>query len=610
MCGIGGVLASGREPVDRGQLVAFTDLLAHRGPDGSGTWVSADGRVGLAHRRLAIIDPDVRSDQPMTSADGHVTVTYNGELYNHRELRSDLERRGHRFRTTSDTEVLVEALAQWGAAALPRLRGMFALAAHDARTGEVLLARDALGIKPLHHARTADGGLAFASEVRALRPLVPRVLDEAAVIDLLLWGSIAAPRTAIAGVASLPAGSLARWRDGRLTIETWASPPSWCTATTASSDEAAVIAAVRESVRAHLVADVPVAVFLSSGVDSGVIASIAAKAAPGVLTALTVRDPDADESVEAAALAHAVGIAHVVVDVALADAVAITEAGIAASDQPSVDGMNSFVIARAAADAGFRVALSGVGGDELFGGYPTMTRMPRLARAHRLMAPAQDLPMRLLQRPAGRGWDRGTSVGRARWVAAHVGRPHGPYLVVRGVFAPAEVAALLDADLTEVMAVADDRLATLDIGVDHDAYPSAAESAQYLRHQLLRDIDATSMASSVEVRTPLVDARLQTIASGLPQAERTRGPAKALLRAAAEHPLPGLGTSPKRGFSVPMGRWVRSGTLPLDGVQHSGVDASLARRTVADARSGRAHWSRAWLLHALGTYVDAGGGRG
>jgi asparagine synthase (glutamine-hydrolysing) len=281
MCGIGGVLASGREPVNRGQLVAFTDLLAHRGPDGSGTWVSADGRVGLAHRRLAIIDPDIRSGQPMTSADGHVTVTYNGELYNHRELRSDLERLGHRFRTTSDTEVLVEALAQWGAAALPRLRGMFALAAHDARTGEVLLARDALGIKPLHHARTADGGLAFASEVRALRPLVPRVLDEAAVIDLLLWGSIAAPRTAIAGVTSLPAGSLARWRAGRLTTETWASPPSWCTATTATSDESTVIAAVRESVRAHLVSDVPVAVFLSSGVDSGVIASIAAKAVAG-----------------------------------------------------------------------------------------------------------------------------------------------------------------------------------------------------------------------------------------------------------------------------------------------------------------------------------------
>lgn len=576
MCGIAGVVATGRDGVDHGLLEALGLTLAHRGPDGDGTWVSDDGRVGFAHRRLAVIDLDPRSDQPMRSADGAITVTYNGELYNHRAVRSDLERQGHRFRTTSDTEVLVEALAAWGTAALQRLRGMFAFAAHDARTGEVVLARDALGIKPAYHALTATGDLVFASEVRALRGRVQGGLDPEAAADLLLWGSIAAPRTSVHGVRSLPAGSLLRVRDGRVTEERWAAPVTWWEDSDEDDDaaEERLIEAVRASVRAHLIADVPVAVFLSSGVDSGAIASIAAGASgTSGVTALTVRDPDSDESSAAAARARAFGLPHEVVDVPLVDADALLDDALEALDQPSVDGVNSFVVARAAAQAGFRVALSGVGGDELFGGYPSATWLRTLGPVHRALRPLGWSTASLLGHPRSCGWDRRTLAGRSRWVLAHAGVAHGPYLVVRGVFAPTEVARLLDLDLAEVRRIVEERLGTIPSEPGATAYPSASEADQYLRHQLLRDIDATSMASSVEVRTPLVDAELLAAAAACPQRIRARGPAKAVLRAAALHDLPAA-AGPKQGFSVPMQRWV-------------------------GATDPREHWSRTWLLRVL-----------
>lgn len=600
MCGIAGVVASGRRATAHARLEELGAALAHRGPDGSGVWTTPDRRIALVHRRLAIIDPDPRSDQPMRSTDGTLTLTYNGELYNHRELRSELERRGRRFRTTSDTEVLLESLAEWGTDALRRLRGMFAFALHDARTDEVLLVRDALGIKPLYHALTSEGDRVFASEVRALRPLTRSALDPTAAIDLLLWGSIAAPRTSVAGVRALPAGHLLRIGPDRTTEERWAPAVDWTPSDDGDDPAGRLVASIRDSVRAHLVADVPVAVFLSSGVDSGVIASIAA--AEGEITALTVRDPDADESGGAAALARRLDVPHVIVDVPEHDAAAMATAALTALDQPSVDGVNSFVIARAAMQAGFRVALSGVGGDELFGGYPSATRLPALGHLHRTLAPFGRAPAALLHRPAGRGWDRGRRVGRARWVAAHAGLPHGPYLVVRGVFAPAEVAALLDVGHAQVMDVAVERLSEIPVAPTAGAYASAAEATQYLRHQLLRDIDATSMASSLEVRTPLVDAPLLTTAAAIPQTIRTAGPAKSVLRAAARHDLPGP-VGPKRGFSVPMERWVRDGTLPLEAAGEAAPGATgrrLARRVIAEARAGRAHWSRAWLLQALG----------
>ncbi len=599
MCGIAGVVAAGPGAVAARVLQRLGADLAHRGPDGSGIWMAVDGSVGFVHRRLAVIDPDRRADQPMRSADGRLTLTYNGELYNHREIRTELERAGRSFRTMSDTEVLVEALAEWGTAVLPKLRGMFAFAAHDASTGEVLIARDALGIKPAYIARTATGVLVFASEVRALRPLLSASLDPDAAIDLLLWGSIAAPRTSIMGVRAVPGGHLVRIREGRMVEERWDDPVVWPTGTAASGTVESMVEAVRDSVRAHLVSDVPIAVFLSSGVDSAVVTSIAS--AHAEVTAVTVRDPDADESEAAAHHANRIGVPHTIVDVAAADAHEVTTAALVALDQPSVDGVNSYVIAKAAAEAGFRVALSGVGGDELFGGYPSFTRLPALSAAHQLLAPLGRTPIRLLGRPTT-GWGRAGALGRARWIAAHGGLPHGPYLIARGAFAPTEVAALLDVDLAQVLTVAADRTATIPLGPTSPAYPSAAEATQYLRHQLLRDIDATAMASSVEVRTPLVDRTLLAAAAACPQAIRVAPPAKATLRAAALHDLPGL-VRPKRGFSVPMARWLAEGALDLSAVEAGVNDHVLARRVVGDVRAGRAHWSRAWLLQALGHEV-------
>lgn len=612
MCGIGGIIGMSGPAVEH-TAMALRDRMTHRGPDDCGRWVSDVGLATFVHRRLSIMDPNPRSAQPMVSSDGRVAITFNGEIYNHRTIRADLERVGVRFRTTSDTEVLVEAWAHWGEFALPRLRGMFAFAVHERDTGVTFLVRDARGIKPLYFTErlrsgTLRGARAFASEVSALRPLVDEDVDRSALVDLLIWGNIAAPRTFLRDVRALPAGHLARVALGTMTIRRWSQRVAWDVSEFAADGAERLREAVRDSVRAHLVADVPIAVFLSSGVDSAVVASVAAHADSSI-HALTVRDATgagSDESAVAAAIARRLGIPHTVVDVSGPESAAAAAESAHRLDQPSVDGVNSFIISRAAHEAGFKVALSGVGGDELFGGYRDPKHFRRLARLGRLVGPASAV-VRGFRHEGSTDWSRRTSVGRANWLLAHGAAPYGPYLLTRAIFAPAEAARMADVALEDVLRIVADRIEDSAIDVSHPNYGSAIEIAQYLAPQLLRDTDAASMTSSLEVRTPLVDERLFAAAAACDPRSRLAGPAKRLLRSAAQAPLDDLVLGPKRGFSVPMGAWIQTGSLQVRDDAASVLDPDSVRACLSSARQGREHWSRAWVLHALGAQLSMAG---
>src|SRR4051812_18389701 len=385
MCGILGAATVGVDQPEEA-VAAGLKHLAHRGPEAAAhvAFRTADRGCVLGHTRLRIIDVREQADQPIQNEDGSVQVVFNGELYNFRELRAELSSSGHRFGTDTDTEVLVhlyEAVDGNVDRMLERLRGMFAFALWDASGGRLVVARDRLGIKPMYHAAIPSGGVAFASEAMALvrSGLVDAGPDTTSMIGYLLWGSVQGPRTILGGVQELPPGSYLEWDERGSRVTRWWQPV-FREGTDAAPAER-LRSALDDAVARHLVADREVGLFLSGGVDSTAIANVAARA--GALRSLTVTFPGVgnDEGAEAARTAASLGLRHDAVPVTGDELAANLTAIAGAMDQPTADGVNSWVVSRAAHDAGLVVALSGVGGDELFGGYPSFQQVPRVATA-------------------------------------------------------------------------------------------------------------------------------------------------------------------------------------------------------------------------------------
>ncbi|MGD9583386.1 MAG: asparagine synthase (glutamine-hydrolyzing) [Lysobacterales bacterium] len=571
MCGLNAIYAyhPSAPPVDRGELLRVRDRMRARGPDGEGAWYSPDGRVGLGHRRLAIIDISERGAQPMVSADGKLAISFNGEIYNYRQLRADLERQGRTFNTDSDTEVLLHLYATKGMAMLADLRGMFAFALWDGERRRLLLARDPFGIKPLYY---ADDGRSFrvASQVKALLcGPVDTSPEPAGEVGFLLWGSVPEPWTMVRGIRALSAGHwLAVDASGA------AAPVAWCdiggvlsaaanAPSTLARGEAihCVAAAIQDSVRAHLVADVPVGAFLSAGIDSAMIADIIA--APGLRPyTLTLGFAEYagtanDEAPLAEELARRLDAWHSTLIVRRQDFEDEREKLLAAMDQPSIDGVNTWFVARAAARMGMKAVLSGLGGDELFASYPSFHQVPRLVRyGRRLRHP----------KPLGR-W--------LRRVAALLSPPLPPkaaglleysesigsaYLLRRCLYAPWELPALLGEDFARAgleRLATPSALARTIAGNDHARLQvSALEMTWYMRNQLLRDSDWASMAQSLEIRLPLVDIdllrRCAPVFAAHPDIRKAE-----LAASAAPRISPQILHRPKTGFSIPVREWLR-----------------------------------------------------
>lgn len=573
MCGIAGAFAyhAAAPPVDREALLRVREAMARRGPDGAGLWLSPDGRAGLAHRRLAILDPSDAGAQPMTSADGRLAITFNGEIYNFRTLKAGLEARGHAFRSGSDTEVVLALYREKGEAMVEDLRGMYAFALWDAERGGLLLARDPFGIKPLY---IADDGktLRFASQVKALLKdrAVDAAPDPAGHAGFFLWGSVPEPFTTFKGIRALPAGCL-QWVDAQgprpdrkhfdLNAEFRKAEAEALDLPAAEMQER-VRAALLDSVAHHLVSDVPVGLFLSSGVDSGTLAALAVERGADLRT-LTLgfrefRGTSDDETVLAARVAGRYGSRHETPWIEERDFVEHLEDALEAMDQPSIDGVNTYFVARAAAQRGMKVAISGLGGDELFGGYPSFRQVPRLARN---LAPLRTFPGpgRALRRLAF-PFSSGTRYPKALGILEYGGTFPGAYLLRRALFMPWELPGLAGEAMAregwEALQTLES-LASIGLGLHRDrTRVSALEMAFYLRNQLLRDADWAGMAHGLEIRTPLVDVAL--FRSILPLLAAARPPSKQDLAAAARPGLPpDLLAHPKRGFVTPVRQWIQ-----------------------------------------------------
>jgi asparagine synthase (glutamine-hydrolysing) len=573
MCGLNGIFAyqSAASDPSRDELIATREHMAARGPDGDGEWWSEDRRLALAFRRLAIQDLSPRAGQPMLSDDGRLAIVFNGEIYNFRELRAELEQRGRRFRTTSDTEVLLHLYALEGEAMVGRLRGMFAFAIWDQARRGLFLARDPYGIKPLY---TANDGwtFRFASQVKALLAggRVSRDPESAGVVGFHIFGSVPEPFTLYRDIHALPAGHT-QWVSGAGPREPkpYVSIPSIfadARSTPAPDDATAMIReAVLDSVRAHLIADVEVGLFLSSGVDSGAVLGLVRDAGQDGVTAITLSysefaGTEEDEAPLAAEMAARYGARHVVRQVSGEEFRAELPVILDAMDQPSIDGVNSWYVAKAGREAGLKVALSGLGGDELLGGYPSFRDLPRWTAMMRpLSAPGLGAGLRILAAALAPTFRRERP--KALGLAEFGGTWPGAYLLRRGLFLPFELSAQLDPELVRDGLRRLQPVRRLARSLEPDpgsafGRVSTLESTNYLKNQLLRDTDWTGMAHSLEVRTPLVDIELLKTLGPL-LANLPVGEGKRALAAAPSMPLPQkVVDRAKSGFGVPLGDWL------------------------------------------------------
>jgi asparagine synthase (glutamine-hydrolysing) len=594
VCGIAGLAALDGGAVDPRGLDAMIDALAHRGPDGRG--VRIDGPVALANRRLAIVDL-AHGEQPMANEDGTVVVVQNGEIYNHGELREELQSRGHRFRTRCDTEVLVHAYEEYGDAFLKQLRGMFAL--------------DRFGIKPLYW-RAERGVLSFASELKALRhqPGFGTDLDPAALEAYFAFNSVPAPRSIFREVRKLGAGHLLEWRAGQEpVVRRWCRvAPAAAAALRAESEEdlaQELLERLRDSVRAHLAADVPVGIFLSGGVDSGTLTALAAELAGEPLRTFSVGFEEAsfDELGQARMVAQRYGTDHHEI-VLRADASELLPAIVAAFDEPFGDSsaIPAYAVSELAGEH-VKVALSGEGADELFGGYFTYVAdviAPWVGRPARLARPLVDrIPSS--SRRVSLEYKAKRFVGAA--TLPPLERHHG----WKEIVTPALRAELLGPDARP------DPVDTLRARYAETAGAPALARMQdvdvgvYLPDDLLVKTDRASMAHSLEVRVPFLDPAVADLALALPTRMKVRGlDKKRLLRRAVRPLLPApVVDGRKRGFSIPAAAWLRGPLLPLardvlapDALRQGGVlDPAPVQRLLDEHVARRHDHSRAlWGL--------------
>jgi asparagine synthase (glutamine-hydrolysing) len=615
MCGIAGTIrfdgnATGE---DREVVMRMLALQRKRGPDGEGVY--NDGPAVLGHLRLSIIDLSEAGAQPMSNESGDVWVTYNGEIYNHRELRDSLQSR-HCFRSASDTEVLVHGYEEWGPEGLlSRLRGMFAFAIYDARVrGDqgsepfFFAARDRLGIKPFYYTLEQDR-LAFASEVKALAGsgASSSEPDVSALAAFLCLGSVPSPRTSLKNVHCLPPGhSLILNRRGVEIRKYWELSYE-------GEPKAEIGAILQDSVDRHLVADVPVGVFLSGGVDSAGIAYLAARNRSAPVRTLTIAfdEREFSEAAEARHFAEVFGTDHHEILVTAKDFEEEIPRFLAAMDQPSADGVNTYFVSRAASQIGLKVVLSGLGGDEVFFGYRHYPQLVGGAGGSGLLGGYMRSPD-LIRRMIGFGASMyGRNGGGEKWERFDycAGRPFDEslYLLLRGFFPLAHVSRLLGIAPAELSRSLDESFSSLRMpGVNGHVDPNRfnfLEMKRYMHDQLLRDSDVFSMAHSIELRVPLLDDTLvdagcriaphDKVAAGINKPKLVEGFGHPSIREAAARP--------KRGFVFPFARWMAENADQFEERALAGdqLDPEAVRECWQDFRAGRLHWSRAWSTVAL-----------
>lgn len=598
MCGIAGVINGrlSRDDLER-VLRGFEQSLQHRGPDDRGFFISRQGSAGLVNTRLAILDVSPAGHQPMTSRDGRYTIVFNGEIYNHEALRDQITHNGEPLTSNCDTEVVLALFCEHGPSCLEQLDGMFAIAIWDEQEQSLFLARDPLGIKPLYYYESG-GRVLFASELRTLLQsgLLPRELSAAALAGYFASGSVPEPLTLVQDVRVLPAGHYLEIKDGRSSLTKF-----WeIQFAKGHCDEAEAVrrtrSALDDSIRRHHVSDVPVGIFLSGGIDSTAVLALSAQAQERDLRTFSISfdDPKFNEGSVAERTAQHFGAHHTDWRLEATTAGRLLEGFLRGSDQPSVDGFNTFCVSKLAHDQGLKVVLSGLGGDEVFGGYQSFRMVPQMVKG------CEHLSMvRPLRRTAGRVLQRAATSPRHRRLGQFLAgdcSAASAYSAVRGIFTTEEIARLLprycpkDSDLPSL----NSHLPT------HSPIPpqptladtvSYLELTRYMRNQLLRDSDVMSMAWNLELRVPLVDKALLDVVSTIP-AEIRLAPGKQLLLDAVPEIPEWVRNRPKQGFTFPFETWVTN--------EWGDRFAEIERKSPVKL----GNWYRAWCLFALEDFLE------
>jgi asparagine synthase (glutamine-hydrolysing) len=622
MCGIAGFIDPSSSPDSRRSLVhRMCDVIRHRGPDDEGVWVDEDDGVALGMRRLSIIDLST-GHQPIHNEDETVWIVFNGEIYNFRELRLELEANGHRFYTNTDTEAIVHAYEQWGVSAIARLRGMFGLAIWDTRSKTLLLARDRAGIKPLHYA-AIDGRLYFGSEIKSLlaAPDLPRDLDLAALDHYLSFLYTPRDGSIFRSIRKLPPGHLLTWQDGHANVEQYFE---WPAEESFDGSEADAVRQLRDvlagAVRSHLVSDVPLGAFLSGGIDSSLVVGLMAEASPSKVKTFSIGfdEPAFDELEHARRVATHFGTDHHEF-VVKPDGVAILDRVIAHFDEPFAD--SSAIPTWYVSEMARRyvtVVLSGDGGDELFGGYDRYMPIPSVVAFDRYSP-------RALRRVAAIAAANLPHGARGKNFLRHVARDsQGRYLDVIRFFSADEKASLLAPDIVSAIGGADPEslLATHFERYAALPWPSQMmrfDAETYLPEDVLTKVDRMSMAHSIESRVPLLDNEVIAFASSLPSRFKIKnGRRKHLLKEVAGTLLPrDVVERRKQGFGVPLGTWFRGQRgglrelfadtlLSAQSQQRGYFNPGFVRRLVDEHLGGkRDHTLRLWQLVVFERWYDA-----
>jgi asparagine synthase (glutamine-hydrolysing) len=612
MCAIAGIFRfQGRiTPEESESVRRMIAAQTHRGPDDEGLF--RHERILLGHRRLSIVDTSPAGHQPFSNPDGSVQLVFNGEIYNFRELRRDLETVGRVFVSKTDTEVLVHGYEVWGVEGLlHRLRGMFAFAIFDSGSSHggptLILARDRFGIKPLYYFQDREK-IVFASEVQALKKggLVPQELNPDVLEYFLLLGSVPAPWTTLKGVQSLPAASFMVVRDAPSEPETYWNLGDVLRKTADPLPHEEAVRRARqlllETVEQHLVSDVPLGIFLSGGVDSSALVGLSKVVRPKdlVTLAVTFEESQYNEARFARRVAQHYGTDHREIRVTSQEFKTNLPKIFAAMDQPTVDGINTFMVSRAAREAGLTVVLSGLGADELFSGYRHLRHARQIEARLRMAALIPDSIRRILLREAHPLIKLVfPKLARKAWCLDPL-TAATPWWIARGLFSPLQIAALTGISEEE------SRRTQLDVappealrGLPPEERVRYLDYALYLRNQLLKDSDVMSMAHSLELRVPFMDHELVAGILALPSGtERTPPVPKRLLVEAMGSDFPrDVWARPKQGFTFPLDSWLRHdhGELEAAALERTPLERRTVSQVWADFRAGRMHWSRPWM---------------
>ena len=629
VCGIFGIV-SGSKGKSVEHLQRAINTLQHRGPDDSGLKVidlgPSAGEVGFAHTRLSIIDLSPLGHQPMQDPVTGNWIVYNGEIYNYRKLRSELEAMNVEFQSRSDTEVILAAYRVWGEDCLDRLRGMFAFALCDATRKQLLLARDPMGIKPLYYTKSKEG-FVFASEVRTIlrTGLAPEKLDGTGVLSYLAFGSVYEPWTIIEGVRAVPPGHAMTVKDGTVSVrEYWnplksaASHSKGPGAADGNGVVAGLSATLRDAVLAHLVSDVPVGVFLSGGIDSSSLVAMLSQSGVRPNTfSLVFREKEFDEGPYSRTVAAKFRSEHHEITISQDETLAVLPEALGDMDQPTIDGINTYLVSAKARADGVKVALTGLGADEMFAGYSNFRRVPKMeqlvAWSSRLPKAARQTIAKSVGGLAGKN-DRGRKLAV---LAGDQGSSVHPYFVARTLFGASERAALLASgycgDVERELAAVLDAAVAESAALDPVNRVSYLESRCYMTNTLLRDSDCMSMAHGLELRVPFLDRELVEACFRIPGTAKLRGrsPKSLLLRCLGVELPADVVKRRKRGFTLPFERWLRGEMRPVveqalmgNGADQDVLDPDAVQSVWKRFLSGETTWSRPWSLYVLKKWCE------